>query len=296
MSLTVPKQEIAIYGDSGGLSIEASLPKILYGNNLMAVTHPEEPLLRLQDFVRDHVEGDIPDLAEMDYQRVDYCHNFHVGSALRDYVRTLSNVSFLKHHRTTDGSGGVEWYSDEGRRIRAYDKHKEILEKDEKDVPEARGILRFEIQLRKKTRFLERRLKKKNLTLQDVLTPKIAYCTLVETLNAMCLGLDFQTLDSARDILGQHFSYRKATQLLGLLHRLQSETMEDVRRSQSRSTYYADKAALRKLGLWPPSAGVVSLPALAMPPVEDVLSADPTLCDSLEKERWHRCNPKMKVH
>ncbi len=121
-TLSRPEARIAIFADSGGLTVEASLPKLLHGNNLMAVTHPEEALRRLGDFVTDHVDGEIPDLGEMDYQRVDYCHNFQLGSALPDYVSTLSKVSFLKHRRTTDGYGGVEWWSNNGRRIRAYDK------------------------------------------------------------------------------------------------------------------------------------------------------------------------------
>jgi hypothetical protein len=281
-NLNRPEARVSIFGDSGCLSVEASLPKLLHGNNLMTVTHPEEALRRLGDFVNEHVDGEIPELGEMDYQRVDYSYNFRLGSALADYVHTLSKVSFLRHRRTTDGYGGVEWWSDKGRRVRAYDKHKEILEVDEKDIPDARGVLRFEIQLRKNTRFLQRRLKKKYLTLQDVLKPEISYCTLVETLNAMCLGLGFETLDAARKLLDEHFSYRKATRLLGLLRRLQTETMEDLKQGLSRSTFYSDKADLRRLGMWPPSAGSVSLPALEMPPLESILSAAATLCDPEE--------------
>ena len=282
-TLSRPEARVSIFGDSGCLSVEASLPKLLYGNNLMMVIHPEEALRRLGDFVNEHVNGDIPPLGEMDYLRVDYSYNFRLGSALPDYLHTLSQVSFLRHRRATDGYGGVEWWSDKGRRARAYNKHKEMLEVDEKDIADALGVLRFEIQLRKNTRFLQRRLKKKYLTLQEVLTPQISYCTLVETLNTMCLGLGFETLDAARKLLDEHFSYRKATRLLGLLRRLQTETMEDLKRGLSRSSFYADKAELRRLGLWPPSAGNVSLPALEMPPLESILSAAATLGDPEEQ-------------
>jgi hypothetical protein len=251
----------------------------------MAVCGSELPLARLREFVTDHVNGEIPDLAEMEYLRVDYCHNFRVGSVLPDYVHTLSEVSFLKHRRTTDGYGGVEWWTNNNsRRIRAYDKHKEIFEKDKKAIAEARGILRFEIQLRKKSGYLQRRQQKEKLTLQDVLKPEIAYCCLVETLEKMCLGIGFVAQDAARSILDEHFSYRKTTRLLGVLRRLQTETMEDLRRATSRSSYYSDKKDLRALGLWPPSAGSVSLPALEMPPLKSVLSAEATLCDSLNTE------------
>jgi hypothetical protein len=137
-------------------------------------------------------------------------------------------VSFLKHRRTTDGYGGVEWWiNNSSRRIRAYDKHKEILEKDKKAIPEARGILRFEVQLRNKSGYLQRRQKKEKLTLQDVLRPEIAYCCLVETLEKMCLGVGFVAQDAARAILDEQFSYRKTTRLLGFfgVSRLKRWTM-----------------------------------------------------------------------
>ncbi len=238
----------------------------------MTVTHAEEALRRLGDFVTDHVDGEIPDLGEMDYLRVDYCHNFRLGSALPDYVQTLSKVSFLRHRRTTDGYGGVEWWSNKGRRVRAYDKHKEILEVDEKDVPDARGVLRFEVQLLKGTRFLQRRQKNKHLKLQDVLKPEIAYSCLAETLNKMCVDLRFVSQDAARNILDENFSYRKATRLLGFLRRLDTGTMEDHKRSTSRSAFFSDKQDLKRLGLWPPSAVPTELPGLQLPSLEELLS------------------------
>jgi hypothetical protein len=169
----------------------------LYGNNLASVIDPTNALNRLRDFVLTYVEGEVPDPGKMDYLRADFCHNFQVGRALSDYVHTLSKVRFLKHRRTTDENGGVEWWSNNGRLIRVYDKYKEILERDKKAVPEARGILRFEIQLRKKSGFLQRRLRNKKLTLRDVLKPEISYCTLVEILEQMCLGVGFVSQDAA---------------------------------------------------------------------------------------------------
>jgi len=283
-TLSRPEARIAIYGDSGILTVEASLPKLLYGNNLATVNDATEALDRLRGFVTEYVEGDIPHLGEMDYLRVDFCHNFQVGTALSDYVHTLTKVNFLKHRRTTDECGGVEWWNDNGRRIRVYDKYKEILEQDKKVVAQARGILRFEIQLRKKSEFLQRRQRNKKLKLEDVLKPGVAYGCLVETLDKMSLAVDFQAQDAARNILDAKFSFRKATRLLGILHRLETGTMDDLRHVTSRSAYYSDKKDLRVLGLWPPSAGPVTLPALEMPPLETILSAEATLCNSINTE------------
>jgi hypothetical protein len=46
-TLNLPEARIAIFGDSVGLAVEASLPKLLHGSNLMTVTYPEEALRRL---------------------------------------------------------------------------------------------------------------------------------------------------------------------------------------------------------------------------------------------------------
>jgi hypothetical protein len=273
-TLALDQVRIAIMGDGGILRFESSLPKLFLGNNLVSIVSASEPLQLLRECIADYVEGEIPELGEADYMRVDYCHNFSVGDALQDYVATLGSVSFLKHHRITDGHGGVEWWN-ESRRVRAYDKHKEILEVDNKDIPEARGVLRFEIQLRKKSQYLQHRLSEKRLSLNDVLQPSLAYACLAETLNKMSLDLKFFPQDAARSTLDATFSFRKATRLLGILRRLQSEGMKGLRTISARSTYYADKRELRSLGLWPPSATGKELPGLAMPPL-DVLLALPS--------------------
>jgi hypothetical protein len=273
--LNKPEARIAILhtpcnGDF--LRVESSLPKLLYGNNLSTVVRPERALRVLKEFVCDFTDGPIPDLAEMESLRADFCHNFDVGSALPDYVRTLSKVDFLKHSRTTDGYEGVEWWGN-GRMVRFYDKYQEILEKDKKRIPAARGKLRFEVETRKQSRLLQRRLKKLHPTLGDVLDPHFGYCILTETLSRMCLDFKFVPQDEARKVLDEKFSFSKATRLLGLLRRLETETMTQIKSSASRGTFYRDKAALRELGLLPPSATKAELPGLSLPPLEQILDA-----------------------
>jgi hypothetical protein len=269
-ALNLEDVRIAIMGDGGILRFESSLPKLALGNNVAILVNPSKALEILHELIGDHVQGELPRLSEADYMRVDYCHNFFVGDALPDYVATLSRVSFLAHHRTTDGYGGVEWWNG-NRRVRAYDKYKEILEVEKKDFSPARGILRIEVQLRKKSQYLQRRLRTKTPTLEEVLQPGVGYACLAETLNKMCLDLRFVPQDQARIILDEQFSFRKATRLLGVLRRLQSEGMKRLRLS-GRSTYYADRRELKSLGLWPPSATSLELPGLEMPALNDLLS------------------------
>jgi hypothetical protein len=273
--LNKDRARIAIMGDGGVVRFESSLPKLIYGNNLQSVVDASVALPLLGECITDHVDGELPDFADAEYLRVDYCHNFSVGNALPDYVSTLGKVSFLKHHRLTDGYGGVEFWNG-SRRVRLYDKQKEILEVDKKDMPEAQGILRFEVQLRKKSQYLQRRLREKKLFLRDVLQPDLAYACLAETLNRMCLDLVFLQQDAARDTLDATFGFRKATRLLGILRRMESEGMDGLRKTSARSTYYADKRDLRSLGLWPPSSTQKELPGLVLPQLDELLTAQTT--------------------
>src|SRR5260370_42076884 len=201
----------------------------------------------------------------------DYCHNFSLGDLLPDYVSTLGKVCYLANRRTTNGSGGVEWWNG-SRRVRVYDKYREILEREKKAVPIAKGMLRFEHQIGKQSGLLERRLKAESLTFSNVLTPSRAYKSLEETLHKMCLDTVFLARDAARNALDSAFSYQKATRLLGVIQRLMTGTIEEIKLLSSRSTFYADKRELRRLGLWPPSAVPVDLPGLHLPPLEQLLS------------------------
>lgn len=270
--LSKPEARIAILGDGGLVRVEASLPKLLYGNNVSTVCDPLPAIELLREIVLDHVAGDVRPVDEMGCLRADFCHNFNVGAALPEYLDVLNHVSFLQHRRMYDGYGGIEWLGSNGRMVRAYDKHREILEKEGKDIPEAKGILRFEVEIRKKSQYLQRRIGTKYLNMLDVLDPAIAYRCLVETLDKMALRSHFVCRDSAKAVLDSQFGYRKSTRLLGFLRRLETETVEDIKRVSSRSTFYSDKGALRRLGLFPPSAAPIELPGLEIPPLAELTS------------------------
>ena len=271
--LNRPEARIGISSDGEVLSLESSLPKLVYGNNLQTLCDATPALERLQEFLADYVDGPVPKIGEMPFSRVDFCHNFQVGPSLPDYVRTLSQVPFLRHQASIDEYDGVEWWGKNGRRVRVYDKYHEILEKDKRRVPEARGVLRFEVEIRRKARFLQRRLKKNDVTLSEVLDPRRAYVSLAETLNRICLDHRFHPLDQARHMVDQKFPSRKATMLLGFVRRLESQTMNQIKANFPRSTFYALLRDLREAELWPPAGGSAELPALQLPRFEELAGA-----------------------
>src|SRR5258706_7830158 len=75
---------------------------------------------------------------------------------------------------------------------------------------------------------------------------------------------------------------QKATRLLGVVQRLMTGTIEEIKLLSSRSTFYADKRDLRQLGLWPPSAVSVELPGLRLPPLEQLLRTKLFCCRTLQ--------------
>src|SRR5260370_35359547 len=102
----------------------------------------------------------------MRYARVDYCHNFALGDLLPDYVSTLGKVCYLANRRTTNGSGGVEWWNGGGR-VRAYDKYREILGREKKAGPLAKAILLYDHRNRGAARLLARRVSKTRPARED---------------------------------------------------------------------------------------------------------------------------------
>jgi hypothetical protein len=270
-TLNRSEARIAISGLANVLSVESSLPKLVFGNNLQTLSDPKPALELLNEFLRDYVDGPFPKVENMPFSRVDYCHNFSVGDLLPDYIRTLSQIPFLKHRAAIDGYQGVEWWGKNGRRIRAYDKYQEILAHDRLKIPEARGNLRYEVEIRSKAGFLQRRVKKGKLTLSDVLDPTRAHVTLVETLNKMCFDYRFLPLDEARLVIDKNFSPRMATMLLGFLRRFESQKMEELRDVFPPSTLYRYRQKLREVGLYPPAVGKQELPGLQLPPMNEML-------------------------
>src|SRR5262249_26692205 len=65
--LNLDQVRIAIMGDGGMLRFEASLPKLLYGNNLASLVAAERGLPVLREYLLDYVDGELPELGEADY-------------------------------------------------------------------------------------------------------------------------------------------------------------------------------------------------------------------------------------
>ena len=122
------------------LSLEFSLPKMVYGNNYQMLESIEEAikagnakLAKVQDIPK-------LDLAEGVLIRLDMCYNHQVGDAVDDYIRAIGNLEY-PHRRT-------KYHRNEGAEFRAKHKTTKFYNKEhESGYAEAHGILRQEITL-----------------------------------------------------------------------------------------------------------------------------------------------------
>jgi len=271
-SLTHDGVTVGIHNSGRLLTMEASLPKLMYGNNLSRVSRPTMALRRLRELVRDLVTGPIPGLADSECLRVDFCYNFFVGDQLPDYLAAISKLPHSRQRFVYNGARSIEWSSNNGRRIILYDKDLEMQHNDRIAAPEAKGILRFEVQIRKKSGFLQRRLNTQYLVTGDVVSAAVAYACLGETVAAIGMDRTFKPADIARSVLARNFSGSTVNRLLGLHHRLQTEPLETVKRSMGRSTFFEGLRQLKRVGLWPVSMSSVELSPLKLPPIGELIS------------------------
>jgi hypothetical protein len=122
------------------LSLEFSVPKMVYGNNYQMLESIEETIKLGNEKLAKVRDIPILDLAEGILIRLDMCYNHQVGDAVDDYIKALGNLDYP--HRRTKGHRheGVE-YKAKHKTTKFYNKENESKHK------EAFGILRQEITL-----------------------------------------------------------------------------------------------------------------------------------------------------
>ncbi len=123
------------------LSIEASLPKILYGHNITVLTQTEvrQALLRLSDLATAGFEFNF-DATGAQVARVDFCHNFNVGAdKIHAYLRAATEARPPRLKRRVIGKIETVEFFNASRKIYLYDKSRQTaaLLRQQKISPEA---------------------------------------------------------------------------------------------------------------------------------------------------------------
>lgn len=135
------------------LEIECSIPKFLYGNNVILIKEQDIPLFfqRLHDRLNELMGVEVHS-EDWKVKRVDVCWNFQVGDQLDSYVKELGRVKIPYTVPHTYGINETAVHENDSRRISFYNKSKECKrnKRPKKIVNQAAGILRFEINVRGK--------------------------------------------------------------------------------------------------------------------------------------------------
>lgn len=122
------------------LSLEMSLPKIIFDNNYQMIGSIDGAIKIANMMLADVPNVPKLDLAEGVLIRLDMCFNHQVGDAVEDYIKAMGNLDYphrrTKHHRFE----GVE-YRAKHKTTKFYNKERES------GSEEAHGILRQEITL-----------------------------------------------------------------------------------------------------------------------------------------------------
>ncbi len=206
------------------LSIQASLPKVLYGNNIEEITSEaeiEEAIDRVNDFI-----GGVNWLPAIDFGagrlwRIDPVYNHQVGSCVPDFLRVLSKRVYPKRDTISYLNEGVQFKSKVAS-TKFYDKEKESRSSL------AAGILRQETTFLH-TYYIERRTGLQHPTLRDIKQPLLRKI-LQEDLDKLHLA-DCVFVDSsiAQQVLILKYGYTHGNTLFGHLRARQSMNTEWLR-------------------------------------------------------------------
>lgn len=251
------------HSNSGILLAQVSLPKRLYGKNIIEVKDRgdiEESVKLVDEDIRQRLAGQVrdrlPSLWSWEAFRVDACKNYPLGSEAKVHeVLNLLGVRRLPQGRRPPYRGeelSVEWPG-KSRRYKAYSKYLETHQDSD-----AEGILRAESSVQRGY-YLRRILKLKKASLSDVLTVD-AWPILMGPLPGVIeslLDTDYFINVSLLDLLQEHYPGSTVIRLVGFCQVYQSSGGEELlRRLYSRQGYHKFMKMLRDVGVDPATCKV----------------------------------------
>ena len=214
------------------LSVQASLPKLLYGNNVQMLNEAQltTALKQVSAFASKHFA--VPFNAfTANVGRVDFCYNFGVGEErIYSYLQAASEAepAHLKQRRIIGKIETVE-FSNKFRKIYCYDKSREtaqLLKNDKatlETLERARGILRLEARFSSTQAVKQLAIKKFHLTdytAQSLLNFDIAKRVLTDAVEELSLHEPVVNIDSRIDKLQKAYGYSSKLQRLAGFLRL----------------------------------------------------------------------------
>ena len=241
------------------LSVEASLPRLLFGRNTVPL-HEDDiqaALNKLSAFVYQTVGVEF-DAATALVGRVDYFVDFRVGETNVDrYLAAIATATLPRFDRHMINTTIL--FRNKSKQISVYDKTREILNHNQVSpvmLEEAKGMLRLEV--RHKTSDACQRLKGKyslsNRTALDLLTGAIAFQELSEALSDLGVDRDILKYDRRIDALREHYGdsavFRRLAGFIKLLERYGDNFWQSGCGGYSRTMYYEHMRMVKGANAW----------------------------------------------
>ncbi len=261
------------------LTAECSIPKLIYGNNVVMVGDADLPLAF--DFISNYVSeasGTDFDSRSALLGRLDVCHNFQVGQLnVSSYISGVRSASISRKNRNAINDSTVTFQGKQSK-VMVYGKFAEVshLHKQGRATPEevssARGVLRLEASYFKTpaVRRLAEQYGFSDRTACNLLSSEVASGELEKAMSKLNLDRPIVANDDRLDSLARHgytgTRVEYLTGFLGLLDRFGEDFYQLPELDYKRATYYKRAKACRDAGVWSRSASQKALPALQLVP------------------------------
>lgn len=226
------------YDENPMLTLEFSLPKLLFGNNFRMIGSIEGSI-QMANLTLELVQyAPRVDLAKGILMRLDICYNHQVGDLVGAYLRAISKLKY-PHRKTKYHKGeGVEFKS-KHKTTKFYDKELEA------GTADASGILRQETTILK-TRNVKDFLGKKNPTLLDIDNDDLKFYLKTELSRLNLIDHPIPTHDQALSILSKTYGSMEGMYYYGLLVSKMRKTKVDIAADLDRHPRSLDRQ-LRKI-------------------------------------------------
>jgi len=224
------------------ISVEVSLPKLIFGNNYELLSEVGPALDRLDEIIdADPAIPPLPSMADASLSRLDLCCHYSVGDLLPHYITALAALNY-PHRDTVRFNAETVEFRTKSVKTKFYDKHAET------DGEAPPGTLRHEITYHQ-GRVIKEAFAADRAVLAGALTPHMAELLLTKDHERLgILDKPFPTSSSAsRALIDQYGSIRGA-RLFGILAMLGDAGPEGVaeRLNLTRKSVIRDLATIRK--------------------------------------------------
>lgn len=140
---------IRYYDNSKTLVLQLSIPKFLYGNNVMLLKEKDIPVFfqRLHDHLYELLQIEVKVEDWFITERLDVSWNFHVGQFVSDYLREIHKLKLPFTKPYSFGHQETAGHKNKSRELLFYNKRTQCIDtKEPKEIiDQAQGILRMEV-------------------------------------------------------------------------------------------------------------------------------------------------------